>query len=118
MKNKVFYLKVIRSHELEPDQAYLVGDFIVAGVRAATWWDNLIDRIREWRTGITKNQNSKIQNSPDTSPDTNTTIGIKITTDHYSDLVGMVRPLEKGRATLSLIPTPKFDQIVSATSQD
>ena len=111
---KVFFMKVIRSNQVEPDQAYVVGDFIVAGVRAARWWELLIDRVMNLWHGITKEQNS-----PDTLPDTNATIGIKITTDHYAELLGMVRPpQEAGLATIQMVPSPKFDQVVTAPLQD
>jgi len=111
---RLFYLKVIRSHSVEPNQAYVVGDFIVAGCRAASWWESLIGRAWDLCRGITKEQNGS-----DTLPDTNATIGIKITTDHYAKLLGMVQPpQEVGLATINIVPSPKFNQIVSAPTQD
>ena len=111
--DKFFTLTVVRSHYLDADQAYVVGNFLVVAVRDAPWWERLFWQAR----GLLIR--TKPKTVPDTVPDTNETIGIKITTDHYAKLLGMVRPhCEAGIAQIKLVPSPKCDQVVSAPTQD
>lgn len=111
--SKTFYLKVTRTQNPDPDQQYVVGDFAVEGIRESNWLDRLLERIRGF-PGLRKPRLPPV----DQIPDTNVTIGLKITTDHYADLLGMTGTPAPVRGILAIVPAPRHDQIVEPTQVD
>ena len=109
--SKSFYVEIRRNSGECPGYPYVVGDLTVTTIRPVTWLDRLVSRCLRLKP-VTTLKHQAIQ-----IPDTNATIGVKITSDHYAELVGMSSNPGYS-AALSLVPAPLPHEVASAPTQD